>query len=505
MAMSFSCNVQGGANKSTLVALGKHNYRKYDESSKCISYIDRELTHENIILIGTDNVVEDLKKVYEEEFGSAVAEYNLKQKRSDRKILDYFEKMSNDKKTNLYSTVVLQTNDKEYWQGKTIEEKKQAIPMLKEQLKIFKASFPSFKISSAVIHLDETSPHLQLIGVGVKDYKTGLTKRVTQKGTFGDKKHLRIFQENFKQKCLETYNKMYNANEKLKEKSKRRFRYSQAEYIEFKENMNNALKKLDGQTIGNRVILKKEELEEVKQVIKTHSEILGTVAENKKLRKQLLQQEEELQLLSDKKEKQIDELELYFQQVEESKKNAQAQLQAIEEQLEIDRELEQELQEKNKKLQQQNNTLKKEIEEKNRIIGRQKAILNQLNVQVDFEITSRDVNLMKQIYADNEEKMLLQEQKIERQNKKIEQQLEEKYTNVYNRVMKKELTILKKNDVEKLLTDVRNYQEFLGVISKVANVNELFKQGKSLIQKQSRVNSAWSSRTKTDKDRGISR
>ena len=502
MAITFSCNVQGGSSKPKLVALGKHNYRKFDESSETLSYINRELTHENIILIGTDNVLEDLQKVYKKEFAGAVAEYNSRQKRSDRKIFDYFEKVAQDKKTNLYSSVVLQHGDKEFWQGKSIEEKKKAIPMLQEQLKLFQASFPNFKIASAVIHLDETSPHVQLIGIGVQNYKTGLTKRVSQKGAFGDKKNLRLFQEVYKKQCLEIYNQMYHTNETLKEKTGRRFRYTQEEYIKFKENMNSALEKLDGQKIGNRIILKEEQVEEVKEILKTHSEILGTVAENKRLRKQLQEQEEHLQQLSDKKNKEIDELDLYLQQVEQSKKNAQEQLQAIQEQLEIDRELEQELQKKNQKLKEQNKKLEQKIEEQDKFISKQKVIMQRLGVKIDYELTAHDIEIMKQIYSDNVEKMKLQEKKIEEQNSRIEKQLEEKYTNVYNHVMKKELTILKKTDVQKLLDDIRNYKEFLNVIGSVANVQELFQKGKSLVMKNSRVNSSWASRTKTDKNRG---
>ena len=509
MALSFSCNIQGGANKSKLVALGKHNYRKFEESSQTLSYIDRSLTHENEILIGTDNVLQDLQEVYKKEFSSAIAEYNMKQTRSDRKILDYFEKVSQDKKTNLYSSVVLQYGDKEFWQGKSIEEKRKAIPMLKEQLKLFQASFPNFKIASAVIHMDETSPHVQIIGVGVKNYKTGLTKRVSQKNAFGDRKNLRIFQELFQKKSLEIYNDMYQQKEILKEKTGRRFRYSQAEYIKFKENLNKALEKLDGQAIGNRVVLKKEEVEEVKEILKSHTEILGTVVENKKLRKQLQEQEEVLQQLTDKKEKQIDELEAYFQEVEESKKRAQEQLEEIEFQLQIDRRLEEELQQKNLRLKRENDqlekknkSLEKEIEEQNRKIKENKVVIQEITNVLQFKVTSDKVAEMKKVYAETEKKMELQEQKIEKQNEKIEKQLEEKYTNIYNRVMKKQVNIVKKSDMEELLNDVKNYKEFINIVSNVADIKELFRQGKAQEIKKSRVNSTWSDRVAKGKNRG---
>ena len=69
--------------KSKLLGVAKHNLRKYksDDYSK-----------DNIIVLrGTDDLLQDVKNVYHQEFDEVIKEYNKKQKRADRKIDDYFE------------------------------------------------------------------------------------------------------------------------------------------------------------------------------------------------------------------------------------------------------------------------------------------------------------------------------------------------------------------------------------------------------------------------------
>ncbi|PEM61362.1 plasmid recombination enzyme, partial [Bacillus pseudomycoides] len=50
------------------------------------SHIDYSRSDENKYL-----VQKDLKELYQEEFGEALEKYNAKQKRSDRKIEDYYK------------------------------------------------------------------------------------------------------------------------------------------------------------------------------------------------------------------------------------------------------------------------------------------------------------------------------------------------------------------------------------------------------------------------------
>ena len=57
--------------------------------------IDLERVKDNITYVKSD-----IREMYHEIFDQAVADYNAKQKRSDRKIDDYFSKILHDKKTH---------------------------------------------------------------------------------------------------------------------------------------------------------------------------------------------------------------------------------------------------------------------------------------------------------------------------------------------------------------------------------------------------------------------
>lgn len=111
-------------------------------------------------------------------------EYN-EGKRADRKIKDYLKYVSDNKKNDVAAEVILQIGDMEFWKDKSIEQWKAMTPLLKEQLEVFKATVPEFKVASAVMHLDEKSPHMQVIGVPIATgYQRGMKKQVAKTKVF---------------------------------------------------------------------------------------------------------------------------------------------------------------------------------------------------------------------------------------------------------------------------------------------------------------------------------
>ncbi|MBC5668540.1 hypothetical protein H8S00_11210 [Eubacterium sp. BX4] len=91
--------------KAKLTGVAKHNLRKYRSL---------EYDKENIVILwGTDKLVQDVKKVYKEQFDDAVREYNKKQTRDDRKIDDYFEKTAKSNK-DMAVELIFQIGDKEF-------------------------------------------------------------------------------------------------------------------------------------------------------------------------------------------------------------------------------------------------------------------------------------------------------------------------------------------------------------------------------------------------------
>ena len=201
-------------NAKQLSRVDKHNYRKYDNNSELIE-----------IIKGTTSLYEDVKNLYLEEFEEARLEYNKEQEnkgRNDRKITDYFKKISDNTKNDLACEIIIELGDKKYWETKDDKFKHKMTNVFKEQLNDLQELVPDFKIASAIIHYDETSPHLHVVGVPIKyKSKNGMSKQVG-KGDVFTRDSLRTIQDKMRTLCIASFNKEYGLNNILKKKEKGR-------------------------------------------------------------------------------------------------------------------------------------------------------------------------------------------------------------------------------------------------------------------------------------------
>ena len=201
-------------NAKQLSRVDKHNYRKYDNNSELIE-----------IIKGTTSLYEDVKNLYLEEFEEARLEYNKEQEnkgRNDRKITDYFKKISDNTKNDLAWEIIIELGDKKYWDTKDDKFKHKMTNVFKEQLNDLQELVPDFKIASAIIHYDETSPHLHVVGVPIKyKSKNGMSKQVG-KGDVFTRDSLRTIQDKMRTLCIASFNKEYGLNNILKKKEKGR-------------------------------------------------------------------------------------------------------------------------------------------------------------------------------------------------------------------------------------------------------------------------------------------
>lgn len=201
-------------NAKQLSRVDKHNYRKYDNNSELIE-----------IIKGTTSLYEDVKDLYLEEFEEARLEYNKEQEdkgRNDRKIMDYFKKISDNTKNDLACEIIIELGDKKYWDTKDDKFKHKMTNVFKEQLNDLQELVPDFKIASAIIHYDETSPHLHIVGVPIKyKNKNGMSKQVG-KGDVFTRDSLRVIQDKMRTLCIASFNKEYGLNNILKKKEKGR-------------------------------------------------------------------------------------------------------------------------------------------------------------------------------------------------------------------------------------------------------------------------------------------
>ena len=198
-------------NAQGLSRVDKHNYRKYDNNQENIE-----------IIRGTSSLFDDVKRLYKDEFEEARLEYNARQTRENRKINDYFTHISNSSKSDLACEIIIELGKKKYWDTKGMEFKKRMTNVFKEQVNDLEILVPNFKIASAIIHYDETSPHLHIVGVPVKiGGKNGMKKQVGKTEVF-TKESLRKLQDKMRILCIEEFNKEYGLNDKLKMKKKGR-------------------------------------------------------------------------------------------------------------------------------------------------------------------------------------------------------------------------------------------------------------------------------------------
>lgn len=206
---SFSNNAI--QNIKQLGKVNHHNLRKYDNNGELIR-----------IIKGTNDIVKDVKDLYKLEFEKARIEYNNKQKREDRKIKDYFYKISDDTKHDLACEIIIELGNMHFWENKSQEEKYKMIEVFTEQVKDLETIVPEFKVANATIHFDESSPHLHIVGIAIKENcKTGMTKQIGKTTVF-TKESLKVIQDKMRECCIKSYNNIYNINEKLKEKQKGR-------------------------------------------------------------------------------------------------------------------------------------------------------------------------------------------------------------------------------------------------------------------------------------------
>lgn len=184
MALSYSFHLSNKShavsNTSKLNGVCKHNERRYKSS--------RSYDKENIKVMYSrtdENLYKDVQQVYRDEFDEPLKEFNQKQNREDRKIKDYLKHVSDSKSNDVAAEIIIQIGDQDFWKDRSMEFKKSMIPCFQEQLDRLKELCPDFKIANAVVHLDEKSPHMHVVGVPVAEgYKRGLSKRCSKTKVF---------------------------------------------------------------------------------------------------------------------------------------------------------------------------------------------------------------------------------------------------------------------------------------------------------------------------------
>ncbi len=143
-----------------------HNIRdeRYTNNQE---HIDKALTEQNVTVRDVP-----VRQAYAEIFGQAVEEYNAKQKRSDRRITDYYNKIKQDKRKHPVYECIVQIGDR-FDTGNSAEQEKQALIRFAEE---WDNRNPNLRLVGAYIHCDEPdgTVHMHLDYIPVAECSRGM-------------------------------------------------------------------------------------------------------------------------------------------------------------------------------------------------------------------------------------------------------------------------------------------------------------------------------------------
>ena len=254
--------------KTKLAAVAKHNLRKYKSS---------DYSKDNIVIVyGTSNLIDDVKTVYHKEFDEALEEYNKKQARPDRRIEDYFEHVAG-KEQDMAVEIIIQIGDREFW--KQYDDMKSYMKLSYQiMLDELRKRLPQFVVANAVVHLDEDSPHMHIVGVPMADgYKKGLSKQVSKRKVFTKEVLSRVLQDELREVANKEVNDWFG--EQIKEKSKGRnydltvAEYKVAQETEHLEQIQEQVNDADIKLFASQIAYKELERSQTKELNEKRSEL----------------------------------------------------------------------------------------------------------------------------------------------------------------------------------------------------------------------------------------
>ena len=153
-----------------------HNRRTYTAEN-----VDPERSHLNIEYCYTP-----IEQAYHELFDEALTAFNAKQKRKDRCIENYYEKIRDGKQEKPFYEVIFQIGNVEDMSS-TGKNGELARTILDKFMRSFQERNPNLHVFSAHLHMDEATPHLHIDFIPfTTGSKRGLSTRVSLKQALAD-------------------------------------------------------------------------------------------------------------------------------------------------------------------------------------------------------------------------------------------------------------------------------------------------------------------------------
>lgn len=175
--IKYTCSIHNGTTFSQ-----KHDCDKNFRNKE--SHVDENRT---IDILHFENI----RDFYNRFFEDSLNEYNNKQSRKDRVIENYYNHILDNKKINIGYQIIVQIGNYDIKPDDELSNK-----ILKDYYESWKERNPNLECVSAVIHNDETTPHLHLTYVPISyenkrglRVQVGLEKALSAQGFTSEKYH----------------------------------------------------------------------------------------------------------------------------------------------------------------------------------------------------------------------------------------------------------------------------------------------------------------------------
>lgn len=271
-------------NSKNLTSAFNHNYRKYQNQKQ----YDRNNVTE--LLPAYCETAKQFREKFNQCFANEVAEYNAKQKKDDRKIIDYFKTCENENRKDVAVEIILQIADMEYWENNA-SKREVMKEVFKEQIKTLKAVMPQLYLTNATLHNDEKSPHVHIIAIPIaNDFSRGMKRQCSKRKVF-TKESLTNLQDTMRKNAEELMQKYVDKDFKIDEKSEgRNYDYSLKEITRIKKDKTliEKAKEEIKKEIRAEVLNSKEEERKIIEEIKSDPALIEKVENH-------LQQDKEFQ------------------------------------------------------------------------------------------------------------------------------------------------------------------------------------------------------------------
>lgn len=268
----------------SLNAAYNHNYRKYKNQ--------KQYDKNNVIelLQNPCKTVKEFRERFNQCFANEVAEYNAKQNRDERKIVDYFKTCEDENRKDIAVEIILQVADVEYWQNNA-EKREMMKEVFKEQIETLKVVMPELYLTNATLHMDEKSPHMHIIAIPIADNFSRGMKRQCSKTKIFTRKRMSSLQDVMRRNAEKLMQKYVDKDFKIDEKNEgRNYDYSKKEIVRIKKDKTliEKAKEEIKKEIRTEVLNSKEEKRKIIEEIKSDPELIEKVENH-------LQQNEQIQ------------------------------------------------------------------------------------------------------------------------------------------------------------------------------------------------------------------